>query len=62
MVSGITFWFGPENAVTSVAVIDFGQMGATAEADAVGVLIVQLVRLLYLLLGGSLTKKSQVGE
>jgi len=26
--------------LTSVAVIDFGQMGATAEADAVGVLIV----------------------
>ena len=41
MVSGITFWFGSENEVTSVAVIDFGQIGATAEADAVGILIVQ---------------------
>jgi len=41
VVSGITFWFGSENGVTSVAVIDFGQIGATAEADAVGILIVQ---------------------
>lgn len=41
MVSGITFWFSFENEVTSVAVIDFSQIGATAEADAVGILIVQ---------------------
>ena len=40
MVSGITFWFSPENEVTSGAVIDFDQIATTAEADAVGILIV----------------------
>ena len=40
VVSRITVRLRPETALPSVVVIDFGQMGATAEADAVGILIV----------------------
>ena len=62
-VSGIIFLYGPETKVASVAAIHLDEMGETAGAAAMGMLIVYaclFVRLLYLLLGSWLIKKSQV--
>ncbi len=62
-VSGIIFLYGPETKVASVAAIHLDEMGETAGAAAMGMLIVYaclFVRLLYLLLGSWLIKRSQV--
>ena len=57
------YLYGPETQVASVAAIHCDEMGETAGAAAMGMLIVYaclFVRLFYLLLGSWLIKKSQV--
>ena len=61
-VSGIIFLYGPETKVASVAAIHLDEMGESAAAAAMGMLIVYacvIVRLLHLGFGAWLIRRSQ---
>lgn len=61
-VSGIIFLYGPETKVASVAAIHLDEMGESAAAAAMGMLIVYacvVVRLIHLGFGAWLIKRSQ---